>query len=110
MSKRAAKIYGDNLRMLREKFNMKQREIAALLEVAPQAVSEWERGVYLPSRGNQARLAELFCTTRDYMLGIVRDQTLNESEQSLVAKYRNLALDSDRQSIQRILTCMIMGG
>ena len=59
----------DNLRAEREKFGITQTQLAEMLGVTPQAVSKWENARSYPDIETLVRLAELFSTTVDRMLG-----------------------------------------
>lgn len=59
-----------NIRPLRESRNMTQEELANLLGVKPPAVSKWERGLAHPRMDNVARMAQIFDTTMDVVMGI----------------------------------------
>ena len=59
-----------NIRLLREAHNMTQEELAKLLGVKPPAISKWERGLAYPRMDNVARMAQIFGTTMDVVMGI----------------------------------------
>ena len=59
----------DNLRAEREKLGITQTQLAEMLGVTPQAVSKWENARSYPDIETLVRLAELFSTTVDRMLG-----------------------------------------
>ncbi len=52
-----------NLRQLREARGWSQLDLALRLGVSQNAVSNWERGVAVPSEANWRRLALLFAVT-----------------------------------------------
>jgi DNA-binding transcriptional regulator YiaG len=47
----------DMIRALREHMDMTQRELADMLEVRQQTISEWETGLHTPHRSTQKTLA-----------------------------------------------------
>jgi len=47
---------GEGVRALREHLELNQAELAEVLGVRQQTVSEWETGVYAPSRGRSKHL------------------------------------------------------
>jgi len=47
---------GDMVRALRDHMNLNQMELARILGVRQQTVSEWETGVYRPTRGRSKHL------------------------------------------------------
>mgnify|MGYP000374400128 FL=1 len=59
-----------NIRPLREARNMTQEELANLLGVKTPAVSKWERGLAYPRMDNVARMAQIFGTTMDVVMGL----------------------------------------
>lgn len=59
-----------NIRQLREDKNMTQEELANMLGVKPPAVSKWERGLAYPRMDNVARMAQIFGTTMDVVMGL----------------------------------------
>lgn len=59
-----------NIRQLREASHMTQEELANLLGVKPPAVSKWERGLAYPRMDNVARMAQIFGTTMDVVMGL----------------------------------------
>lgn len=52
-----ARLVGANIRAARKAADLKQRELAAALDISPQHLSDWERGDYKPSDTNLLRLA-----------------------------------------------------
>ena len=58
------------IRNLRKKSGLNQEEFARLFNVHQTAVSQWERGVTLPSSQMLFKLSELYGESIDYILGI----------------------------------------
>lgn len=50
-------IVGANIRAARQHAGLKQRQLAAVLEMSPQHLSDWERGAYKPNDDNLSRLS-----------------------------------------------------
>jgi len=65
---------GRNIRLRREEMNMTQEELAEKMNVSFQAVSAWERDVYLPETENLFRLSEILRTTADALADEQRTQ------------------------------------
>lgn len=61
---------GIKIRKLREMHGLKQINLANALQVSPQAVSKWEKGVSLPDIESLKRIATLFNVSIDFLLGI----------------------------------------
>lgn len=81
--------FGLRLRGLREDRRLSQKEVAARLNVGRSTVSGYERNTITPSLEQLVRLAVLYNTSLDYMMGI-DDRTcfylddLNKSQQETV--------------------------
>lgn len=59
----------NRFRELRKKLGVSQQEVAGRLNVNQTAVSQWERGVTAPGRELLVKVAQLYGTTTDYLLG-----------------------------------------
>lgn len=59
----------ERLKMLRSKYNLSQKEVAARLDVSPSIVSGYETGERTPSTENILALSHLYHCTTDYLLG-----------------------------------------
>jgi transcriptional regulator with XRE-family HTH domain len=62
-------IFGDNIKRLRKNKGLKQQEIADILGVKRNTYSDWENGKTEPKLGNVVKLAHVFGTTTDELLG-----------------------------------------
>ena len=60
MKKRIEEIFSENLRAMRKKRGLTQRELATLLNYSEKSVSKWESGASDPSTANLLALAKLF--------------------------------------------------
>ena len=60
---------GPNIRRLRVKHGMTQKELAEYLNVSMQAVSKWERGYAYPDLALLLPIACLFSVTLDELFG-----------------------------------------
>lgn len=54
----------------RQKSNMTQTELAACLNITPQAVSRWEMGISYPDIAMLPRISEVLRVSADELLGI----------------------------------------
>lgn len=61
---------GDRIRDLRTKKNLKQIDLARAVQVSPQAVSKWEKDANAPDIVQLVKLAALFGSSTDYLLGV----------------------------------------
>ncbi len=61
MLRRAARVKWEPemIRLLRDSMNITQRELADLLDVRQQTISEWETGLHTPHRSTQRALTML---------------------------------------------------
>ena len=62
-------IFGDNIKRLRKKKGLKQQELAEILGIKRNTYSDWENGKTEPKLGNVVKLAHVFGTTTDELLG-----------------------------------------
>ena len=63
---------GANIARLRREHNMKQDELAEMLDVTPQAVSKWENGASMPDIALLPKIAKIFGVTIDDLFGADR--------------------------------------
>ena len=61
---------GEVIKSKRQKRNMSQAELAALLKITPQAVSRWEMGISYPDIAMVPKISEVLWVTADELLGI----------------------------------------
>ena len=60
---------GTTIARLRREHNMKQDELAEMLDVTPQAVSKWENGASMPDISLLPKLAKIFGVSIDELFG-----------------------------------------
>lgn len=93
---------GDNIRALRERRGMRPKELATLLGISVQAVSQWERDKTSPALHHRTILCELFGVTLEELasrrlpLGSV-ETGVNQTGEEMVEK--NLSLSAIRVAI-----------
>lgn len=63
-------IFGDNIKRLRKNKGLKQQEIAELLGIKRNTYSDWENGKTEPKLENVVKIAQIFNTTTDKLLGV----------------------------------------
>jgi len=61
---------GSTIRRLRERHSLKQINLASALQVSPQAVSKWEKGLSLPDLDTMIKISRLFNVSMDFLLGL----------------------------------------
>ncbi len=67
---RSMTSFGEKLKRLRNKFSLKQLDLANSLQVSPQAVSKWERDENFPDILTIKKIAHLFDVTVDELVGM----------------------------------------
>ncbi len=65
-----------NIKNLREDRDLRQRELAAVLNVSQNTYSQYENGVIELTAENLIRLADYYDVSVDYLLGRTRDPRL----------------------------------
>ena len=60
----------DRIKMLRDKHNVTQSELAKRLEITRASVNAWEMGVSCPTVQYVIAMADLFNVSTDYLLGL----------------------------------------
>lgn len=61
-------MFGDRVQQMREAHNYSQVQLAALLQVSRQTVSNWENNNIMPSIEMLIKLADLFGVSTDFLL------------------------------------------
>jgi len=72
--------FGEKLRSLRKGSNLTQQQLGELLGVAKSVVSYYEQGDRCPSQDVLIRIASVFHTSTDYLLGLEKKRTLDVSD------------------------------
>lgn len=62
------RTFGERLRKLRQDRELKQEQIAAILNVSPSSVGMYERGEREPSLDTLIKLSEFYKVSLDYLL------------------------------------------
>ncbi|HIZ03374.1 MAG TPA: helix-turn-helix transcriptional regulator [Candidatus Borkfalkia avistercoris] len=61
--------FAQNLKELRKENKLSQKDVAKIIDVTQQCVSEWEKGNMEPTLSNLWRLADLFDISIDALIG-----------------------------------------
>ncbi|XAM45828.1 hypothetical protein TPDSL_23360 [Terrisporobacter petrolearius] len=72
-------MLGDNIRENREKLGINQVELAKLMGVSKQTVSNWENDNRIPPTQTLDKLADIFNVTTDSLLGRNEDLKLDNT-------------------------------
>lgn len=88
----------NNLREIRKRKNLTQVRLSIDMEVSQELISQYERGVSLPTVSNLIKLSNFFNCSTDYLLGLTSNPkkitSLNNRElenQLLIEKYHSLS-------------------
>ncbi|MCX4363575.1 MAG: helix-turn-helix transcriptional regulator, partial [Clostridia bacterium] len=66
----------ENIKMLRKSFSLSQVELAHILGVSKQCVSNWENGYIQPSLDMFIKIAQYFNVSTDYLLGLSKSNPI----------------------------------
>ena len=67
-----------NIKNLREDSDLRQREVAAVLNVSQNTYSQYENGVIELTASNLVKLADLYNVSVDYLLGRTKNPSVAE--------------------------------
>lgn len=62
-------IIGSRIKYLREANNMKQKELAAVLQLSPSTINKYEKGERIPEIAQLIKIADFFDVSTDFLLG-----------------------------------------
>lgn len=97
----------ENLKYLRQKNGMSQKQLAECIGVSQQSVNKYENHAVEPDITTLKRMAEVFDTSVDFLIGhteverkieSVEAHDLNRREAELIALWRALS-ESERESL-----------
>ncbi len=69
----------DTIKMLRERADMTQAELARRLDISRSSVNAWEMGISVPSTQYVVELAQIFNVSTDTILGVRTAEALDIS-------------------------------
>jgi len=84
---------GKNIKYLREKNNLSQKEFAKILNISNSALSQYESNVRVPSDDIKIKIADYFNVSLDYLLG--RPNTHNTSKEKYISGFEALNVVSE---------------
>lgn len=94
----------ERIKMLRERNNISQSELAKKLETTRATVSSWEMGVNSPNAHFLIELSKYFKVSSDYLLGLDNSENINMSSFSRDEKKIMIMLaehfDKNKQNIK----------
>lgn len=88
----AEKTFGERLCYLRESKGWLQRDLASLMNVKSNTISNWEKGISRPNLDQLALLCQVLSVTADSILGLDKtgfQRTLSLKEQMLLCAFHN---------------------
>lgn len=96
----------DNLKEIREKKNLTQVRVSIDVEVSQELISQYERGISLPTIPNLIKLSRFFNCSTDYLLNLTnnpnRVDMLNKQElenQGIIEKYSSLSAEDKKSMV-----------
>ena len=95
----------ENIKILRERYGLSQKELGQIAGVSDKAVSTWEQGLKEPRMGAIQKLADYFGIRKSDIIedgGLVSKQTtsslsLTQQEETHIKKYRQLDADGKEE-------------
>ena len=70
-------MIANKIKMLRERHNLTQSDLAKKLGLTRSGVNAWEMGISVPSTQYIVELAALFGVSTDYLLDIEKEKSIN---------------------------------
>ena len=100
----------ENIKILRERYGLSQKELGQIAGVSDKAVSTWEQGLKEPRMGAIQKLADYFCIRKSDIIedgGLMSKRTssslsLTQQEETHIKKYRQLDADG-RERVDYVL-------
>lgn len=100
----------ENIKILRERYGLSQKELGQIAGVSDKAVSTWEQGLKEPRMGAIQKLADYFCIRKSDIIedgGLASKRTisslsLTQQEETHIKKYRKLDADG-RERVDYVL-------
>ena len=80
----------DNIKRIRERYDLTQAELGEIAGVSDKAVWTWENGTAEPRMGAVQKIAEHFGISKGSIVDDTEHDHLTASEQALLMEYRNL--------------------
>ena len=96
----------ENIKILRERYGLSQKELGQIAGVSDKAVSTWEQGLKEPRMGAIQKLADYFSIRKSDIIedgGLMSKRTpspslsLTQQEETHIIKYRQLDADGKEE-------------
>lgn len=96
----------DNLKKIREKKNLTQVRVSIDVEVSQELISQYERGISLPTIPNLIKLSQFFNCSTDYLLGLTNNPDKIDmldkkglENQDIIEKYNSLSSENKKNMV-----------
>lgn len=101
--------FGDRLKYLREEKELKQAELATLLNISPSTIGMYERNYRKPDHDTLISIANFFDVSTDYLLNRTNTRNFNDNntsvnkeESSLIDDYKKLNSTGKKEAEKRV--------
>lgn len=95
-------MLGERLQELRKDHNLSQKQLADKLNLSVHTISSYERNISEPNDEIKVRIAKLFNTTTDYLLGLTDISISLEHRDNILVIPRNISSD-DRHFLNGLI-------
>ncbi|MGG5333746.1 helix-turn-helix domain-containing protein [Enterococcus sp. AZ163] len=100
-------MLGDRIKLLRQKNNLTQKELATKLKLSHQTIGSWERDRTEPSAEHLKKLAQIFDVSVDYLVGykidiISKDRNYTRYRKDILKKIDDSTISDEE--MKEILT------
>lgn len=95
-------MLGERLQELRKDHNLSQKQLADKLNLSVHTISSYERNISEPNDEIKVRIAKLFNTSIDYLLGLTDISISIEPRDNLLILPRNIS-NEDKQFLNGLI-------
>jgi methanogenic corrinoid protein MtbC1 len=85
--------FGNQLKKIRKDRNLKQKDLAQILDVAQSTIANYEQGIRFPDEDMLLRIADIFGVSVDYLLGRSSSEDTGKYTESALPEYASPAPD-----------------
>ncbi len=103
------KAVGERISILRKKNKLDKASLAKICNVTTRAVTAWEDGITSPSLETISKLAEVFDTTTDYILGRVTTEKEIPKESTLMESILEQLYSDNPDMLEKVKDCKVYG-
>lgn len=98
--------FGSRLKKLRKQHHLTQKEVAEKLNITQVTISKYENNIIEPDNLNLNKLAELFNTSTDYLLGRTNNPSNDKDNVSVHYFERENLTDEDIEYINTMIEAL----